>query len=481
MAKSIRYKLFGVFIVLIVLFFLIFIISSYFLDDIFIVANKRIMNKTYQEFDTTIQKGGIDQQELIDMVDEIGGNITILTPSLNLQVTTSTFKTNGNTTFNFRVMREIKSLIANKTKSSSFIVASDAKDERRVMFFIGQLSEGGFFIAEKPLKVIESNTEIARVFIVIAGLGTFIIGSILVFFLSTRLTKPIVEINKVAKEISNLNFDKKVKVESDDEIGRLGRSINHISNKLNAVLTELTLANSKLREDIEKEKKLEKMRRNFVSNVSHELKTPISMIQGYAEGLKYNIAKSDEDKEYYHNVIIEESDKMSNLINDLLKLSTYESGTFTINKESFDIASLLKDTVEKYKRNIEEKGIKLDLDIPEKSTINADRLRVEQVITNFMNNTLKHGEDEGDIKISLKDTQDKIKLSFYNSGDKIDEGELENIWTSFYKVDSDKKSSQSGTGLGLAIVRAIVDLHGGSYGVENRENGVEFWITLPKG
>lgn len=481
MKNSIRYKLFGVFLVLLALFLMIFLISSYFLDDIFILGNKRIMEKTYHSFDTTIQEGDVSEQQLIDMVDEIGGNITILTPNLNLKVTTSAFNDKGSSAFNVQVMKEVQKLSMDTTTDFKFIVASTFREQRKVMFFIGKLTEGGFFIAEKPLKVIESSSEIAKLFIIIAGLGTLIIGSIIVYFLSTKLTRPIVEVNKVANEIANLNFEKKVEVKSDDEIGRLGTSINHISKKLNTVLTELTLANSKLKEDIEKEKQLEKMRRKFVSNVSHELKTPISMISGYAEGLKYNIAKTSEDKEYYYNVIIEESDKMNNLINDLLRLSSYESGSFPINKENLDISSLLKDIIAKYKKNIEGKSLNLDIDIPSELTISADSLRLEQIITNFMNNILKYGKSGGDIKISLEDLKDKIKLSFYNSGDKINEKELENIWTSFYKADSDKKYSNSGTGLGLAIVRAIVELHGGEYGAINKEDGVEFWITLPKG
>ncbi|MBS4537089.1 HAMP domain-containing protein [Clostridium sp. D2Q-11] len=480
MTKSIRYKLFGVFILLLSLFLMIFILSSYFLDDIFISGNKRIIKRNYNEFNTTLREGEVTQQELVDMVDEIGGNITILTPNLNLKVTTSTFNNEDNTAFNLQVMKEIEKLRIDETKTFTFVIASSLRDDRRVMFFIGKLSTGGFFIAEKPLKVIESSIEIAELFIIIAGIGTLIIGSIIVYFLSTKLSKPIVEVNRVANEIANLNFDEKVEVKSEDEIGRLGNSINLISNKLNTVLTELTLANSKLREDIEKEKQLEKMRRKFVSNVSHELKTPISMIQGYAEGLKFNIAKTPEDKEYYYNVIIEESDKMSNLIDDLLKLSSYESGNFHIDKDSFDISSLLKDVIEKYKINIKERNMKLDLELPESLIINADSLRIEQIISNFMNNTLKYGEEGGNIKISLKDLKDYFRLSFYNSGDKIDQKELENIWTSFYKADSEKKSIQTGTGLGLAIVRAIVELHGGRYGAMNKEDGVEFWITLPK-
>lgn len=473
MKKSIRYKLFVVFLLMLSLFLVIFILSSYFLDDIFIIGNKRIMENTYDTFDDTIKEGSISQEELLKMVDEIGGNITILTPNLNLKVTTSTFNSDGDNRFNLEVMKEIVSLNKDENKDRSFIVLSKEDHDRRGMFFIGKLNTGGFFIAEKSLKVVESSIEIAKIFIIIAGLGTLIIGSILVFFLSTKLTRPIVEINRVANEISNLNFDEKVNIDSEDEIGRLGKSINLISNKLNRVLTEL-------KKDIEREKELEKMRRKFISNVSHELKTPISMIGGYTEGLKYNIAKTPEDKEYYHNVIIDETEKMNNLINDLLRLSSYESGNFSVNKRPFDIVNLLKEILEKYKRNIEEKEMKLNVYIPEKLNIQGDPLRIEQVITNFINNILKYGKNEGDINIELKDLKDEIKLSFYNTGDNIDEAELENIWLSFYKAESYKNSHQGGTGLGLAIVKAIIDSHDGRYGVINKENGVEFWVTLPK-
>lgn len=478
MKNSIRYKLFGVFLVILTLFIVIFLISSFFLDDIFIFENKRIMKNAYNQFDTTLQNRNITENDLIELVETIGGNITILSPNLNLQITTSRYEENDLS--NIDILEQIEYLRLKKGKNFTSVVSENINNNDKSIFFIGELSSGGFFIGQKAIKEIEKSAQIARLFLVIASIGTLLIGTAIVYFLSQKLTKPIMEISNVAGEISKLNFNEKVEVKSDDEIGILGTNINHISKKLNTVLTELTLANSKLREDIEKEKELEKMRRKFVSNVSHELKTPISMIAGYIEGLKYNIAKTKEDKEYYYDVIIDETDKMNNLINDLLTLSSYESGNFSINKENIDISNLLKNIIDKYRRNIEEKNLDLIIDIPERLIISADSLRIEQIITNFMNNALKYGKEGGNIKITLEDLTDKIKLSFYNSGDKIDEKELENIWTSFYKADSDKKHINSGTGLGLAIVRAIVELHGGSYGAINKKDGVKFFVALPK-
>lgn len=478
MKNSIRYKLFGVFLVILTLFIVIFLISSFFLDDIFIFENKRIMKNAYNQFDTTLQNRNITENDLIELVETIGGNITILSPNLNLQITTSRYEENDLS--NIDILEQIEYLRLKKGKNFTSVVSENINNNDKSIFFIGELSSGGFFIGQKAIKEIEKSAQIARLFLVIASIGTLLIGTAIVYFLSQKLTKPIMEISNVAGEISKLNFNEKVEVRSDDEIGILGTNINHISKKLNTVLTELTLANSKLREDIEKEKELEKMRRKFVSNVSHELKTPISMIAGYIEGLKYNIAKTKEDKEYYYDVIIDETDKMNNLINDLLTLSSYESGNFSINKENIDISNLLKNIIDKYRRNIEEKNLDLIIDIPERLIISADSLRIEQIITNFMNNALKYGKEGGNIKITLEDLTDKIKLSFYNSGDKIDEKELENIWTSFYKADSDKKHINSGTGLGLAIVRAIVELHGGSYGAINKKDGVKFFVALPK-
>lgn len=476
MFNSIRFKLFSVFLVLLLVFTTIFLVSnSYFLDDIFLLGNKRAMNNMYDKYKETIEQGNNEEELLYGMAEEFGGNITIIDMNYNTITTTSYFnRRQDNPYYKLAI---IKSLSELKNKDTIFKVWSPENQQSNIVF-AGKVSPNRLFIAEKSLMSVQNSSEMAKQFIIISGLGTLIIGSILVYFLSKRLTNPIVEINNVAKGIANLNFNKKVDIKSNDELGRLGNSINDISDELSITIKELKIANSKLKEDIEREKRLEKMRRKFVSNVSHELKTPISMIKAYADGLKFSIAKNPEDMEYYTDVIIDESNKMNKLIKDLLHLSSYQSGSFTIQKENFDLKNLLENIIEKYKRNIEDKKIDLQVNTPEECNVYADKIRIEQVITNFMNNALNHVYNSGQIIVNLTDNDENIHIDFYNSGDKIDESDIENIWDSFYK--SQNNTSNTGTGLGLAIVKAIVNLHSGDYGVENKENGVNFWIELPK-
>lgn len=481
MKRSIRLKLFLIFIGFLLAFQLVLLaVNAYFLDDIFIWGNKRIVTRMYADFKSKLAKGSNPEELIHEMASEFGGNIALL--KSDMSVNTSTYSRFSRSRLN-RMIPNVAVLGSyfknNPEKTSVFFIPPYELNTPMIMIFVGTLPEGELLVVEKPLGVIYESSAIAENFIIVSGVGTLIIGFIIVFFLTDRLTKPIVEMDEVAREIAELNFDRRVEVKSEDEVGRLGASINNISDKLNEVLSKLMETNHNLREDIERERMMEKMRRKFVSSVSHELKTPISMIQGYADGLKYNIAKTPEDTQYYCDVIIDESQKMNHLIKDLLDLSSYESGTFTIVKAPFDFSVLILDTVEKYRIALHEKQISLNVEIPEQCIINADKLRVEQIISNFISNAQTHVKTNGLIKVSLEELSDTVCLSVMNSGSNIAEDELENIWTSFYKIQSLKSHANQGTGLGLAIVRAIVELHKGIYGVDNVEDGVRFWIKLP--
>lgn len=483
MMYSIRVKLFASFVLLLVVFqFIFLIVNSYFLDDIFIWGNKRIIAKKYYEFKDSYEKGLNVEEYLHNANNDFGGNIAIVDVNNLIENSTySRFAWDRLKRILFSMHKSIDNLEATKNKDAFFAVYSPDNNRFKTIIFVGKLPSGKLFIAEKPYGVVYESSRIAKGFIIISGIATIIFGSIMVFFLAGRLTRPILKINKVAKEIAELNFDSKVKISTHDELGTLGSSINLISDKLSQSLNELREANAELKEDIEKERKLEKMRRKFVSNVSHELKTPISMIQGYADGLKHDIAKSPEESKYYCDVIIEESEKMNRLIKDLLDLSSYESGVFNIIKSDFDLVELIQESASRYKTALAGKNVILELITPEKCTINADRLRIEQVIRNFMNNAEKYVDQGGKIIIKLNTKRDNIKLQFFNSGEPISDDDTENIWTSFYRVESKKSGANVGTGLGLAIVKAIVEMHKGSCGMANTEHGVDFWVELPIG
>jgi signal transduction histidine kinase len=240
----------------------------------------------------------------------------------------------------------------------------------------------------------------------------------------------------------------------------------------------LTEANRKLLEDIERERRIDEMRREFISNVSHELKTPISLIQGYAEGLKENVNEDEENKNFYCEVIADEAGKMGKLVGELLDLSQIEAGTFKLDKINFEISRLAAKVMEKYKPIFLEKKIDCALEEEPGLIVFADRFRTEQIIVNYLNNAINHVDQKKLINISIKSFQNKARVSVYNSGRPISPELSDKIWESFYKVDKARTRAYGGTGLGLSIVKAIQEMDNNRYGVLNRDGGVEFWFEL---
>lgn len=366
------------------------------------------------------------------------------------------------------------------TEPGNYIFQNNIHPNLMIRFFeMGYiLNNGDFIILSRPLAALEESAGVANRFLMLSGLIICAIGIFTVYIFSRRFTKPIIELRDMAQSMSELNFNHKFTIRSHDEIAELGKSINSLSGQLDRSINELRLVNKKLREDIDRERKLEEMRKDFVSSVSHELKTPIALIQGYAEGLKEGVAKK-QDRDYYCNVIIDESRKMDRLLQDLLNLSQYESGIFKLNIRKFDLKELMEKILQKYSPLIHDKKIQLEM-IAEHVEVQADPSRIEQVIMNFLNNAADHCEGEKWIQICIKGTEDNATFTIFNSGKPIPEDALEKIWFRFYKTDPSRNRSYGGTGLGLAVVKAILELHNASFGVKNLSDGVEFWFELKK-
>ena len=303
---------------------------------------------------------------------------------------------------------------------------------------------------------------------------------LLAMVFSNMVSKPLVRINKTAMKMAELDFSAKCEEQSNDEIGSLAHTLNFLSGNLHFALNELKIANSKLTEDIEKERHLEKMRKEFVAGVSHELKTPVSLITGYAEGLRENLVEGAERTRYI-DVISDEAYKIGNLVNDMLDLSQLESGKFKLNMEEFFINDLVQYTLRKFSNSFRQKNINMECSMPKESIlVYGDEFRMEQVINNFLNNAIKHTPQNGTIRVTIHETQSIICLEVENEGSHIDESELDNIWLKFYKVEKSRNRENGGTGLGLAIVQNILTLHGSKFGVKNTTAGVKFYFELGK-
>jgi len=362
---------------------------------------------------------------------------------------------------------------------SQKIILGNRVDKRLKTSFLsltGVLDNGKYILLTLPIATIEESASVANEFFLLTGIITLLFGVFLLFFITKKLTDPIVELNSIAQKMSSLDFSKRYLGKSKDEIGELGESINTLSEKLETTISELVEANNKLLSDIEYERKIDNMRKEFISNVSHELKTPIALIQGYAEGLMVNINEDEENKNFYCGVIIDEAGKMNRLVKELLELSLIESGQAKLETSTFELSSLLKLVVKKNMLLLKQKGVVLEVVTPEVININADYDKIERVVVNFLTNAINHVDENGIIRFMVKKAGNRARIIVFNSGEHIPEDSLDKIWSSFYKVDKARTREYGGTGLGLSIVRAVLELHGYDYGMDNVEGGVEFWF-----
>ncbi|MGE7886419.1 ATP-binding protein [Bacillus cereus] len=290
------------------------------------------------------------------------------------------------------------------------------------------------------------------------------------FYYSKQIAKPLLKINDTTKKIAHLDFTEKITITSKDEIGDLSKNINILSNKLNSHIGQLE-------QDIEKERKLENTRKEFISGVSHELKTPLSIMKSCISILKDGVA--EHKKDYYFQAMEREVDKMDTLILDMLELAKFESGTYKMKMDAFYIDTVIEDICEHLSVEIEKKELRVHKNICSFEVI-ANQGRIEQVIVNFITNAIRYTPNKEDIIISTIDEKDRIKVCIENKGTHIEEEQLDKIWDRFYRVDAARHRSQGGTGLGLAISKNILELHDAEYGVENTEDGVLFYFYLPK-
>ena len=349
----------------------------------------------------------------------------------------------------------------------------------------GELDNGYKIYIQIPISAIEESVRISNNLLLIIGVIAIVIAGIAVSYVSRRFTNPILELNVIANKMSKLDFSKKYEpTGSNDEIDELGKSINLMSQKLEGTIKQLRSSNVELERDIEEKSKIDEMRKQFISDVSHELKTPIALIQGYAEGLVENVNADDESRKYYAEVILDESNKMDKLVRQLLELMKLEYGKREFNNDTFNICELIQEVIRKCSVMLEEKGIKeVRFEADKKVNVYADEFYIEQAFTNYFTNAIKHTKEvngEKYIEIKLKEDKEKhkVKISVFNTGDTLSEENLERIWGRFYKVDESRNRADGGTGIGLALVKAIMNNYNSKYGAVNRENGIEFYFDI---
>jgi len=334
----------------------------------------------------------------------------------------------------------------------------------------------GYIVVFTPEKVVENNSRILTVFIIYETILFLIIAFIIVTFISNRLSKPLKEAEEKTKRMANLDFSSKLDINSYDEIGSLSISINKMSDELEKNINMLKDANAKLEQDLELETKVNQMRQEFISDVSHELKTPISIIGGYSEALKLEGIEK-EDINAYADIIIDESKRMNKLVRDLLKFTQIESGFAELDEEDFQLVDLISQIVNPYALELKEKQITLTQNILDIS-VNGDFDMMSTVFSNFFTNAMHYVDSNRIININSTIIGDKVRVSVENSGIQIEDSNKDRIWDSFYKADKARTRKYGGSGLGLSIVKSIMKNYKNDYGFNNTEIGVEFYFDL---
>lgn len=468
MKKSIRIKLFILFIGLMSAVILCgVLINTLFLKQYYVFSNKKLFENEYSKVLTNIN---LNSDELTAFIEEIDRNdgigVTISDKTLEIKLSSNAGKKTQN---DAKVPKEVENLIISRTDELEhgyiYAVTDNTNSQTSRLVYIAKQKNGDLIILSKPMKGIKESTDISNRFFILAGLLVLFFGSAILLLFSKKVTKPIVEMNSVARSISNLNFDDKVEVESSDEIGELGTSINTISDKLKVSIDGL-------KQDIEHQKELAR-------NTSHELKTPIGVIKGYAEGLIHGVAQDNNTRNEYLNIIVNECDRMDKMVKELLDLSVLQAKNATLGKVTqFTAASLIGTVLERFAPVFNEQDIKCQIECPQNFMLQGDYELLERALGNILLNAVKYNNDNRYIKICVFENDEKKVISVYNTGTHIPENDLENIFEVFFKVDKARSRELGGHGLGLAIVKSIINLHNGEVFAENKQDGVEFTVIL---
>ena len=348
----------------------------------------------------------------------------------------------------------------------------------------GVLHNNEMFLILSPIEAMKTAVKLANRYLIIVGIFTMIVGLVAAVFLSKKAAAPIAALSGISEQMKELRFENKYTPGGIREIDDLGINMNEVSEKLERTLSDLKTANLELQRDIDEKTQSERRQKEFLANVSHELKTPIALIRGYAEGLREGVGEDEESRSYYCEVIEDEAGRMNDMVKRLMTLTQLESGEEPMTFERFDLAEMLQTFVRSADILTKSVSARVLMTIESPLYVWADQFAVEEVIQNYFHNALHHVEGDGVIEIKtetrLEGDKRKVRVSVFNTGTPIPEESIERIWDKFYKVDKARTREYGGSGVGLSIVKAIMESMHEAYGVTNYDNGVSFWFDLEK-
>ena len=460
-------------------------INNTFLERYYMKDKQKALLETYQVLNRASNEDKIGTDEFDIEFQKICGryNVSFIlldAKSKTLKTSTPDYSTLSRRLLNnlFEQNYEDNDRLLQKGEKYEMQIATDDRINTDFLEMWGVLDNGNLFLLRCPLESIRESVNLANRFLAYVGFGAAIVSAVIVLIISGKITKPIKELTEISERMIHLDFEAKYTGKSKTEIALLGQNINELSCTLEQTISELKSANNELQRDIEKKNKIDEMRKEFLSNVSHELKTPIALIQGYAEGLKEGISDDEESRDFYCEVIMDEASKMNNMVKKLLTLNQLEFGNDNVTMERFDIVSLIKNYLQSAEILCRQKDVKVIMKEYQPIYVWADEFMVEEVFGNYFSNAMNHVADDKVIDVKLLVKEKTVRISVFNTGEPIPEESMSHIWEKFYKVDKARTREYGGSGVGLSIVKAIMDALNREYGVENYNNGVEFWFEL---
>nr|WP_300093684.1 HAMP domain-containing sensor histidine kinase [Sedimentibacter sp.] len=447
-------------------------------------TNDKIKNlKSGIDSITSIYKTQDEEKIIEEIISYEMQNMTICLFTLDTQTGTgeieyfSRQKYFSTSPFDNEIVRLIEKLYSDGAFQSLdnnkyFIENNEEENDKRPdnISILAKVEGNKYILMQTPKQFIKDISDSAIKYTTYFSIFTLLAGAAIIYIIADKTTKPIRQIQQTADKIANLNFSQRCDVLSKDEIGLLSSSINNMADRLQEYVT-------KLKDDLIKQEKADKMTKQLIANVSHDFKTPLTLIMSYSEALLDMDDIDEETKTDYLNIIINEGRKMSEFVQELLKLSQLEGGIIKLEKSNFSINEIIKDTVKKNSIIANEKNLNVEQNIYDDSIVFADYFRIEQVFQNLYENAIKYCNDGGNVRVSTVVDGNKCRIKIFNTGKHIEDEDIENIFLSFYRADKSRKNMGS-YGLGLAIVKAVMDMHGEKYGVGNADDGVEFWFEL---
>ena len=462
------------------------LVNSTFLEDYYVQNKVDVLKRAYQTINTILNDGTADSDELSLTVQRISDTYNINMVVVDESMGTVVSSVNDidflqrqlfSNMFGKPGMKDDDRLIEDNDRYDLQIRTDVVTGDQYIEMW-GLMDNGSLFIMRSAMDSIEDSVAISNRFLIYIGIGAGLISILIGIWASRLISKPIQSLTVISERMKRLDFDAKYEGTSHNEIGVLGQNINELSETLETTISELKTANNELERDIANKTRTDDMRKEFLSNVSHELKTPIALIQGYAEGLKDCVNDDPEDREYYCDVITDEAAKMNSIVQKLLTLNQLEFGQDTVSMERFDIVEVIKGYLTSARILISQHEANVHMEDYKPVEVWGDVFKAEEVFNNYFTNALNHLGGERKIDINIRRFDDKVRISVFNTGDPIPEDAIDHIWEKFYKVDKARTREYGGSGVGLSIVRAIQDSLNQAYGVINYNNGVEFYFEL---